>query len=159
MGVQDASPPPWSEVQTAMGMPSKDSKHGKRCKVTTMGTVVPPPFPVQGHRRCLLGTDGHARSWTVGVAGASRPLWYAGARSLPWGRSAGCMDTGAEQMCGPHFYSVIAWVVTCCRTAQSVLFACSVGLAGAGVLCGLVTTLLALLTRAVDRYQRSKSLM
>ena len=73
-GMQEAThPPPWSEVQTAAGLPSKDSMHGKRCKDTTMGTVVPPPFLVQGHRRCLLGTDGHARSWTVGVARSLPP--------------------------------------------------------------------------------------
>ena len=68
-GMQEATHPPRGQ----RCRPPRGCRAGSRCMGRGARTppwvlLCLPPFPVQGHRRCLLGTDGHARSWTVGVA-------------------------------------------------------------------------------------------
>ena len=57
---------------------------------------VPPPVPVR-HRRCVTGHRRPCKKMCRGSCKKPHPPMVRRCKALPRGRSAGCMDTGAEQ--------------------------------------------------------------
>ena len=101
---------------------------------------------MQGHRRCVTVHNGPGKQLAGELQEASTPPWYVGARTPSWGRSAGSMacvqgHASAQFIVQGHDvlpHGMRAQEVPRLCPVQSVLFACSVGLAGAGVLDRLV---------------------
>ena len=106
-----------------------------RCKDTTVG-------PQACARSQKVRHWAHAARQDAGpweLQEASPPTMVRRCKVTAMGGEVPAAWTQVLSRCvGQHFYSVIVRVAACCRTGLSVLFTCSVGLAGAGVLCGLV---------------------